>query len=326
MRANLIPLICLLALSAQPASDAAEEGIAELNRIRLELDIARAEAAKPLAELGELYRARLESLQADAQATGRLSEVIAVRAELARLDGQEPQQEGEDFEALAEARAIYLEAKAQRERQSQQSLLPHLAAHLAQLEAMKVAFTRVGEIDLAMRVQEELDHSARLAEEARTAAGELQGTAGETMQARGAGAARSTSGGGLRHLKVRVQVDGSSHLHLQGHKIWFDHTRGHAHPPGRHRGEFPTTLNDTTEWMPVWDERVTDRFDAGIDLSEDGSPLRVNVRLSRGRGKVTVVQQPSEENDYTAIVEMRHETRDGRGIPGSDWMEFRLTW
>lgn len=51
-------------------------------------------------------------------------------------------------------------------------------------------------------------------------------------------------------------------------------------------------------------------------------PRRANVTLikRRGRGEVFVEQQPSRENDYTAVVRIR----DPKG--GADNYEFELTW
>jgi hypothetical protein len=127
-------------------------------------------------------------------------------------------------------------------------------------------------------------------------------------------------------LKVRVQVDGLGHLHLRGGEIWFDHSRGRATAPGRHQGEHPTYLNDKTEWRPVWSGNVTQRYAAGIALPTQGNPATLHVRQSGGRGHAVVLQQPNSTNDYTAIIELRDQTEDGRAFNGSDWLEFRLSW
>jgi len=49
---------------------------------------------------------------------------------------------------------------------------------------------------------------------------------------------------------------------------------------------------------------------------------RVTVRLTnkRGRGEISIEQQPSRENDYTAVVRIR----DTRG--GASEYEFELQW
>ena len=55
------------------------------------------------------------------------------------------------------------------------------------------------------------------------------------------------------------------------------------------------------------------------------SPLprrAVDVRLEKkhGRGEIEIVQQPSRNNDFTAVVQIR----DNKG--GSDDYEFELIW
>jgi len=49
-------------------------------------------------------------------------------------------------------------------------------------------------------------------------------------------------------------------------------------------------------------------------------PVNVQVRKLRGRGSVEVIQQPSRENDFTAVVEIR----DSQG--GAEEYEFELIW
>jgi len=56
------------------------------------------------------------------------------------------------------------------------------------------------------------------------------------------------------------------------------------------------------------------------------SPLpnaEVNVTLTkiRGRGKITLIEQPSIQNNYTAVVQV-----DDQAIAGSAWYEFTLDW
>jgi hypothetical protein len=63
-------------------------------------------------------------------------------------------------------------------------------------------------------------------------------------------------------------------------------------------------------------------YDAVTNFTSSLPPRRVNVRLQkiRGRGELFIEQQPSRENDYTAIVRIR----DPKGGP-SDY-EFELSW
>jgi type II secretory pathway pseudopilin PulG len=66
----------------------------------------------------------------------------------------------------------------------------------------------------------------------------------------------------------------------------------------------------------------TPYYDAQPNFSASLPSRRVNVRLTakRGRGEIFVEQQPSRENDFTAIVRIK----DPRG--GASDYEFELTW
>jgi hypothetical protein len=63
-------------------------------------------------------------------------------------------------------------------------------------------------------------------------------------------------------------------------------------------------------------------YDAVTNFTASLPPRRVNVRVqkNRGRGEVFIEQQPSRENDYTAVVRIR----DPRG--GASDYEFELSW
>jgi hypothetical protein len=63
-------------------------------------------------------------------------------------------------------------------------------------------------------------------------------------------------------------------------------------------------------------------YDAVSNFTASLPPRRVNVRLQkiRGRGEIFIEQQPSRENDYTAVVRIR----DPKGGPAD--YEFELSW
>jgi hypothetical protein len=66
----------------------------------------------------------------------------------------------------------------------------------------------------------------------------------------------------------------------------------------------------------------TPYYDGQPNFSNSLPNRRVNMRLTknRGRGDVVIEQQPSRENDFTAIIRIR----DTRG--GADNYEFTLDW
>lgn len=88
------------------------------------------------------------------------------------------------------------------------------------------------------------------------------------------------------------------------------------------------TIDDTAQ-VRVQESNVEVRAVSGSAYSDGtfnfSSPLpfrRVTVRLNKisGRGDIRIIQQPSRENDYTAIVEIRDTNR------GPSNYEFELSW
>jgi Tol biopolymer transport system component len=89
----------------------------------------------------------------------------------------------------------------------------------------------------------------------------------------------------------------------------------------------PTILN-SVEWYPEWPEEGENR-DGDCDssvysgltppLSLDGSPIE--LQLVTARGDVSIVQQPSQDNSHTAIVEF-----DDNPLGDADWYEVTISY
>jgi hypothetical protein len=108
--------------------------------------------------------------------------------------------------------------------------------------------------------------------------------------------------------------------------------RGYGRDSGRGLGSIgavePTT--GSLEWRGRFDDRLQlvirgrsleERTQRGTRSGADraafesglpAEPVRVSVRLLAGRGEVRVIQQPSRDNDYTAIVEITDPSRSGQ--------------
>lgn len=128
--------------------------------------------------------------------------------------------------------------------------------------------------------------------------------------------------------------------------LWFniqrlisDIGREVAYDPGSGGGQYPDTgRGGRMTWRGRVDDDVRIRIRGGTAQVEtiggaeyhDSQPnffnslpsRRVTVRLTnkRGRGEIFIEQQPSRENDFTAIVRIR----DPRG--GASDYEFEITW
>lgn len=216
------------------------------------------------------------------------------------LENPSPDEPGD----LASARRIYLSRLVEVENQVQRTLKPKQDLYLGEMVRIEQALTAEGRIQEAVAVRtirEEVD----------------------VIEVMPLSNGRPTM---KKELHVKVQVDGMTHLYLRGDTMWFDHTRGRAHPPGLHEGIFPTYLDDTMEWLPVWEDGVTQALAYETGLPTDGIVPEVRVRSGAGRGVAEVIQQPLEINDYTVIVELRDETRSGKRFGGSDWLEIKIYW
>jgi hypothetical protein len=317
----IIALLAVLVPGSAQAQAPPAQKPPSLKNLKLEFDIVRAELLIPLADLDELYAVQLEKLRLETQNRGQLEQVIAVRAEQARLEGKNPEAAGEEFPELEKIRSIYARTKSDRLLAMNRALLPVVEQQKSVLEKLRIAQTQSNQIDEAILTQAEYERVVALETAIRK---ELAAPASPVASVTAPSTSSPTVG--ATALKIRVQVDGLGHLHLRGGEIWFDHSRGRASAPGRHEGEHPTYLNDKTEWRPVWSGNVTQHYAAGIALPTQGNPATLHVRQSGGRGHAVVLQQPNSTNGYTAIIELRDQTEDGRAFNGSDWLEFRLSW
>ncbi len=305
----------LTAQSPLSADTSREQQSPSLNVLRLDFHIERAELAKPLKELNKLYQAQLEKLRLQSQERGALEQLIAVRAEQARVEGGTPTEEGTDFADLVKIRGIYERSRTERLALMHQQLLPLVARYRTLLEGLRSEQTIRRLLDEAARTQGEITEITSLETEIRRFTENPEETASSP----------ALPNWGTRNLSLRMQVDGISHLYLMSGKIWFDHSRGRDKAPGRHLGEFPTYLNNKTEWLPVWNGDQTLPRATRILIPED-EPVNVHLRQIDGRGNAQVIQQPTSENDHTVIVELRDEGEGGRSFASSDWLEFRLSW
>jgi hypothetical protein len=122
-------------------------------------------------------------------------------------------------------------------------------------------------------------------------------------------------------LTIRVWIDGSVLVKVREDKVWFEHI-SHALPgtwvtDTDHTGNEPTVVNGV-EWIPEWDGRISNAYtvEGGI------WPLDVWFVASHvisARGRVFVVEQASEDNDFTFTLML-----DDDQQPGAAWYEVEL--
>ncbi len=147
----------------------------------------------------------------------------------------------------------------------------------------------------------------------------------ELQAERAAGAGVATRGGetSANTVTIRAFIDGMDVVKLRADTLWYEHI---AHVlPGAwvdhsdQSGNEPTVVNGV-EWIPQWDGRFsTEHTVAGVLLPAE-SAVSVTVVAISARGRVVLLEQPSEENDYTLSVLLDDPQS------GAEWYEVQLRW
>jgi hypothetical protein len=127
-------------------------------------------------------------------------------------------------------------------------------------------------------------------------------------------------------LSIRARIDGLSRLIIQENTVHWYHVAAAA--PGRWIPA-PTYINGV-EWNPDWPD-VPDSGNRDCECSSSsyqGIPALAKyppivLEVIQARGKVAIVQQPSQSNDYTLIVEFDDFTPPD--TYGDDGYEIELT-
>ncbi|MFN0086316.1 MAG: hypothetical protein ACKVX9_13090 [Blastocatellia bacterium] len=106
---------------------------------------------------------------------------------------------------------------------------------------------------------------------------------------------RPYPGGGnsVRGLRWSGTVDGRDLIYIRGSRLWIDHREGQPIFGDNHRFFQP---------LP------------------SGERANIFVRKLNGRGSVRVIEQPTRNNNFTAVIQV--EDRDG----GADRYEFEVVW
>jgi hypothetical protein len=129
-----------------------------------------------------------------------------------------------------------------------------------------------------------------------------------------------------RTLSVRARIDGLSRLIIQGNTVHWYHITAAA--PGRWIPA--STYVNRVEWNPDWpDVPDSGNRDCGCSSSSyQGIPPiaeypPIILEIIQARGTVAIIQQPSQSNDYTLIVEFDDLTPPD--TYGDEWYEIELT-
>ncbi len=148
----------------------------------------------------------------------------------------------------------------------------------------------------------------------------------ELQAERAAGAGVATYGGetSANTVTIRALIDGLDVVKLRGDTLWYEHVDYALHGAwvgnSDHNGNEPTVVNGV-EWIPQWDGRFSTEHTAAGWLLPAESAVSVTACAVSARGRVVLLEQPSEENDYTLSVLL-----DDNQQGGAEWYEVELRW
>ena len=129
-------------------------------------------------------------------------------------------------------------------------------------------------------------------------------------------------------LNVKAYIDGRSHLLIQGSNVWWHHYDHDA--PGLPGDEQEPTILNSVEWYPEWPVEDPQSCDCDSSIYSELSPplptrtSAIDLRPISAIGEVSILQQPSQINSYTAIVEFNDNYPIG-GL-GAAWYEVDISY
>jgi hypothetical protein len=118
-------------------------------------------------------------------------------------------------------------------------------------------------------------------------------------------ASRQTQQSGTKLVTILSLIDGSDVLKIRGNELWFEHRNFEL--PGKWVDHFeasgnePTYIN-TEAWVPKWNGNVSLPYLAKARLLPEGSQFDARFVTPQDRGSVTVLQQPSAQNNFTLSI------------------------
>jgi hypothetical protein len=128
-------------------------------------------------------------------------------------------------------------------------------------------------------------------------------------------------------MNFAAWIDGSDEVHIQGDKVWFVHQDWDL--PGKNGGANDPTWVNGEEWLPSWNENVSDKLSLATALPQSGE-LTLNIDTLKMGGnisprgtdaQITLIQEPTAANNYEAVLRL-----DDNNDPGAHWFIFSVSW
>jgi len=120
-------------------------------------------------------------------------------------------------------------------------------------------------------------------------------------------------------LRVRAYVDGSDFLLLHGDRVGWSHRDWDR--PGLPGEQNQPTMLDDIPWFPTWDDGGRSNEVAIDERVPSKGDAHFRVTPVRARGKVALIESPSEKNGGVARVLF-----DDDDVLGAAWYEIAIEW
>ncbi|MEM9018355.1 MAG: hypothetical protein AAGC68_15180, partial [Verrucomicrobiota bacterium] len=284
---------CVLLLPGEEENTGIEELDTLLNQYRSQVRSRIDEAHETNVEkLKQNYIAALERSRQSSQRAGNLEETVAFQREINSITNEGEFSTVAETETVLRLRGVFETGLERLQRDRSAKLAPFNKTLLGELDKLILAFTRAGRID-----------------EAVVARGKKE----EVMDSMAAAVVvpkipvRTTG-----ELRIKVDIPHYSELKVRGAEVWHDHTNGQGALPGLREDPLPTYVEGDS-WMPKWEGKTTARYPLEFSLPLEEFTAAIDKR--RGRGTITLVEQPTEENSsrgsenskgYRAVVFPSH--------------------
>jgi hypothetical protein len=135
-------------------------------------------------------------------------------------------------------------------------------------------------------------------------------------------ASLQTQQSGTKLVTILSLIDGSDVLKIRGNELWFEHRNfvlpGKWVDDSDASGNEPTYINSEA-WAPKWSGDVSLPYVFKARLLPEGSQVDAKLVTPHDRGSVTILQQPSAQNNFTVSILL-----DDDSVPGAAWYQVEL--
>ena len=123
---------------------------------------------------------------------------------------------------------------------------------------------------------------------------------------------------GPNALRIKVYLDDRDVVKVSGKQLWYEHQSGSF--PGKWNNHDDPTYVNGREWVPMWEGMTSKPYDRLTPPFRPPSDSQVKIAHKEGRGSVSILEQPTKENNQTLSLQFEDPTG------GAAWLEVVISW